>query len=569
MIIHLIMADYPANKKHVLFTKISKYCNKPSGPIVPVIETELSWTYYYSIFFVLTVISTIGFGGLSPSTPFTKAFTIVYGIIGIPINGIVVITLGGFFGMTFRKVYRRWKAMNKARPYTTLGLILKILGYFIPGLALLIIIPSGIIVIYEDWTFDRALAFAFGTLTTIGTGDYIPGTMQREQTLFVYVLYKGFLLVWIVMGLGYLAMFFTFIAEGLQSKKIISLEHKFSKNIRKTNKKIRKELRYLLNDYLFSETYVQPVYRERRLNALVCTHQRTQSCPDLFQAHEDIKSPVKKRAISALPALPSKTDSKMKSDTDLHNIDKIKTFEQKISRQHHELLIKVVSALSNYNDLEYTTTITSGELNDRFESDDFDMDWMFEKNPLGVTPQNREQESIEYDESGKTNRNRTLQLGESIFCKLKRTIRKSISSGDKPIIERDCVKNGEDNTVVQDGLDNDNSLSDFLRALSIIDFNAISRPLKQKRENVVKIRKKRRLPIIPTLGRFSGTSSNGVRRFYSESCSSIPDNIDSFADSAPTKNTPKRRRTRSVIGLMQRLRSTSKHKNSVVINIDQ
>ncbi|KAF5271177.1 hypothetical protein FQR65_LT05321 [Abscondita terminalis] len=588
----LITMNYPADKQHVLFAKISEYSSKPIGPIKPEVQTVLTWSFYHSIFFVLTVVSTIGFGSLSPTTPFTRVFMIVYGIIGIPINGIVVITMGEYFGATFRKIYRRWKTEDEIRAYSTTGLILRVLGYSIPGFALLIIIPSAIIVFYEGWTFDRAIEFAFGTLTTIGTGQYIPGTIQKEQEDFVYTLYKAFLLIWIIIGLGYLAMFFTFITEGLQSKKMFNLEKKLTRNIKKTNKKIRKELRYLMNDYIFTQTYAKPVYRERRVNALV-KHQRTQSCPDLLQVSE-VEIPVKKRAISALPPFPCKTVCKMKSDTDLDNIDRIKTFERNISQQHNELLVKVVSALANYNDVEeYTTTITTGEFNEGFEPDEFGSGWMLERNPFVPIQENvnvvapdqyksksqRSQETIEYEKYGKS-RSRTLppiQPTENVFSKLKKTMRKSITGDTRfeqqindPFQEKPLAE------VVQEDTNNDNSLSDFLRALSIINFNEFSRP--RKREDTISsdAPKTRRLPIIPTSRRFSlnsSSSSNDTRRRHSESCSSttkcIKPNFSPHTSSNQATFFPWRRKTKSVIDVMQKLkRSTFKHKNSVVIDID-
>ncbi|KAK4887162.1 hypothetical protein RN001_003433 [Aquatica leii] len=594
----LIMKDYPDNKQNVLFSKISRYCNKPLGSVVPEVQTQLTWSFYHSIFFVLTIVSTIGYGNLSPTTPFTRTFMIIYGFIGIPINGIVIITLGEYFGTTFRKIYRRWRNKNEVRVYTTLGLIVRFIGYAIPGFALLIFIPSVIIVVYEGWTFDKAIEFAFGTLTTIGTGQFIPGTIQKEND-FVYILYKAFLLIWIIIGLGYLAMFFNFITQGFQSKKMFALEHKLTKNIKKTNKKIRKELRYLLNDYIFTQTYAKPIYRERRINTLN-KHHKTQSCPDLRNI-SDVKVFTKKRAISALPPLTLKSD-KMKSDTDLENIDKIKTFERNLNNQHNDLLIKVVNALANYNDLtEYSATTTSGEINEGFEPDEFDSNWMFEKNPMNLIDVNvkkpieavntaafplhksnslYQQECIEYEKYGKT-RSRTLPLiqqPESLFTKFKRSIRKSIT-GDKPNIENQTLRQHKDpikqKPIEHEDLNvnNDESLSDFLRALSIINFNEISKQQKAE-SNCSTNTKVRRLPIIPSSRRFSlnSTSSNEVKRRHSENCSStancINDNSVSHASSLHEFFFPRRRRL-SLFGAMQKLkRSTSKHKNSVVIDID-
>lgn len=56
-----------------------------------------------------------------------------------------------------------------------LSLILDIITYLIPGIIVFILIPSGIICYFEQWTFDESVYFAFVTLTTIGYGDYVAG----------------------------------------------------------------------------------------------------------------------------------------------------------------------------------------------------------------------------------------------------------------------------------------------------------------------------------------------------------------------------------------------------------
>lgn len=39
----------------------------------------------------------VGYGNLAPTIMFTRLFLIFYGLIGIPMNGIVMVTLGGYF----------------------------------------------------------------------------------------------------------------------------------------------------------------------------------------------------------------------------------------------------------------------------------------------------------------------------------------------------------------------------------------------------------------------------------------------------------------------------------------
>jgi len=58
-----------------------------------------------------------------------------------------------------------------------LSLILDIVTYLIPGIIVFIFLPAGIISFFEEWTFDESVYFTFVTLTTIGYGDYVAGTV--------------------------------------------------------------------------------------------------------------------------------------------------------------------------------------------------------------------------------------------------------------------------------------------------------------------------------------------------------------------------------------------------------
>lgn len=61
----------------------------------------------------------------------------------------------------------------------TLGLIGQIILYFVPGFTFFIVLPSIIIMMYEDWPYDVAVYYAFVSLTTIGFGDYVAGELSR------------------------------------------------------------------------------------------------------------------------------------------------------------------------------------------------------------------------------------------------------------------------------------------------------------------------------------------------------------------------------------------------------
>lgn len=109
----------------------------------------------------------------------------IYGLLGIPMNGILLSQLGEFFGHVFVRAHRKYKSYKKhqndyAKKLTPLetrkaGLAAQIFMYLIPGFVMFIFFPAFLFSHYEGWTYDEAVYYAFVTLTTIGFGDYVAG----------------------------------------------------------------------------------------------------------------------------------------------------------------------------------------------------------------------------------------------------------------------------------------------------------------------------------------------------------------------------------------------------------
>ena len=55
------------------------------------------WSFYNSVFFAFTAITTIGYGRAAPQTPLGRGVLLAYSSIGIPLNGILIGTIGAFF----------------------------------------------------------------------------------------------------------------------------------------------------------------------------------------------------------------------------------------------------------------------------------------------------------------------------------------------------------------------------------------------------------------------------------------------------------------------------------------
>ncbi|CAH0561130.1 unnamed protein product [Brassicogethes aeneus] len=341
----LIKHYYPDGDKKFL-DRLATYCEKPLAVDMSREKSEEKWDFYHSLFFVITVVSTIGYGNLAPTTMLSRIIMIFYALIGIPINGIVMISLGSYFGSKFEKLYHRWKSAKMQYDSTKLGLVSQIFLYLIPGFVFFIFLPSLIMVMFEGWNYDVAVYYAFVTLTTIGFGDFVSGVKNEYHVNDIwYMTYKIFLLFWVIGGIGYVLMVINFITRGMMSKKIVKLEHIITENIKKTPQRIRQELRTLLHEFLLVK--VKPVYKGEFLYEPHVL-ERSQSCPDLsmFDSAESI-SCVRQRAFS-VGFREIKPRHSFQSESELDKIDKERTFRPSdaLLKQNH-LLLKVVDALGH------------------------------------------------------------------------------------------------------------------------------------------------------------------------------------------------------------------------------
>lgn len=330
-----------------IITKLSHFCGKPLNKPIDV-KPKKKWDYYHSLFFVITVVSTIGYGNLSPTTMCTRISMIFYGLVGIPLNGIVILSLGGFFGETFKKLYKRWKSSEIKADAARLGLIGQVILYLVPGFTFFIFLPAVIMTMMEDWEYDKSVYYAFVTLTTIGFGDIVAGVENKIGASEVwYNIYKAFLILWIVGGLGYVVMVLGFITQGMQSKKVLQLEKILARNIKETPHRIRKELQAFLREFIFLR--VKPVYKDE-MDFAPHIIERTQSCPDL-NLHGDPISPSLLRQRAFSDCYRHETLQKTPSESNLALIDKERTFRpSQTFVKEQELLLKVFDALSSHSD---------------------------------------------------------------------------------------------------------------------------------------------------------------------------------------------------------------------------
>ena len=146
-----------------------------------------------------------------------RAFIVLYAIFGVPVTVLLIATLSKLLARLFKT------CLKPCRQRVT-PLIVAYLGILLAGVILLIVLPAIVFWQVEDKTifgdFSTALYFCFITLSTIGFGDVVVlrgrsglHTTSKAGT----AVYTAFIVLWVFLGLAYLALLITEAVHGISS----------------------------------------------------------------------------------------------------------------------------------------------------------------------------------------------------------------------------------------------------------------------------------------------------------------------------------------------------------------
>lgn len=178
-----------------------------SAVFLAVEGTEYKWTYYDAAYYVITSITTIGYGNYTPSTTGGKILTIFYIVLFVPLTMLTLaktcqfITLGAKY--LWMKLFGCLGKRNANCKVENVSLPL-----IIPVLVLLvyILIGSAIFLVLEKeqvWlSYFDMLYFVFVSLSTIGFGDIFPLNKDGFPFFVIYI-FGGLILVAVCINVGF------------------------------------------------------------------------------------------------------------------------------------------------------------------------------------------------------------------------------------------------------------------------------------------------------------------------------------------------------------------------------
>ncbi|XP_076442933.1 potassium channel subfamily K member 2-like [Babylonia areolata] len=178
--------------------KVVTACREEEGVVGNTTEQDNGWTYDNSVFFTITVVSTIGFGHITPKTTGGKVFCIFFALIGIPMAVSLLASLGTHLRKPIDYLHsaKPWCARNSVRDKQIKSAVVLSVGT-----VFMLCAPALVFTFTEDWDYLTSLYYSTVTLTTVGFGDYVAGIDGNHNPWFRFVMS-----LWLAVGLAYVAM---------------------------------------------------------------------------------------------------------------------------------------------------------------------------------------------------------------------------------------------------------------------------------------------------------------------------------------------------------------------------
>lgn len=172
-----------------------------------------NWEFTSSLLFVTSIVTTIGYGHVTPLTHAGKVACMLYSGVGIPLTLTFLSTMVALLVRGPARVLETWLANFLMRVCRSASVFLIRLFHLMAVTTILLcicfFIPAyAFFCLEEGWTYLDALYYCYISLTTIGLGDFIP-SMATHSTLTFYrvvtivYLYFGLTMIMLWLALIY------------------------------------------------------------------------------------------------------------------------------------------------------------------------------------------------------------------------------------------------------------------------------------------------------------------------------------------------------------------------------
>uniref|UniRef100_A0AAZ3NNW5 Potassium channel domain-containing protein n=1 Tax=Oncorhynchus tshawytscha TaxID=74940 RepID=A0AAZ3NNW5_ONCTS len=196
-----LLDTYPCLNQEALdaIAQVSQYSSKVGLSLKGNQTMDSFWKFTSSAVFAATVVTTIGYGNMSPSTTAGQIFCVFFALFGIPLNMVVLNRVGKYMlGKTNHRVsnmdYTTWEEIDR--------FMIHLLSY-LSGTALFFVMPMVVFKQQEGWSYSQAIYYCFISLSTIGFGDYVADSNPDQ---YYPEWYSILMASWIFFGLAWLAL---------------------------------------------------------------------------------------------------------------------------------------------------------------------------------------------------------------------------------------------------------------------------------------------------------------------------------------------------------------------------
>ncbi|XP_070179391.1 uncharacterized protein [Littorina saxatilis] len=218
------------------------------------VTNNVQWDGAGAASFVLSVVTTIGYGHITPKTDNGRIATMVYAMIGIPL---ILVFLTGI-GEKLYSLSRRCLnchpgrcTSSRARRRCTIFL------QGIIGMIIMFVMPTVANVRLERWTTLEAIYYWFITLTTIGFGDLVAGNPVNRDTMDrsdLGAAVRVMNLAWTMVGLSYISMIITSIMKYYVTSTD-RVEQQASTRVKKLLQRVGEKLNITTNSTQTADTH--------------------------------------------------------------------------------------------------------------------------------------------------------------------------------------------------------------------------------------------------------------------------------------------------------------------------